>query len=71
MIDLLTTTEPSTFHTISMWTRVNLLPVLMIMNLVMSWVLYGVVVRNNGWKSDISVAYGYAAVAWSVCVGMV
>ena len=72
MIDSLTTIiEPSTFQTFSMWTRVNLMPVLMVMNLIMSWVVFGVMVKSRGWKSEISSAYGYAAVAWSLCVGMI
>ena len=54
-----------------MWTRVNLMPVLMVMNLIMSWVVFGVMVKSRGWKSEISSAYGYAAVAWSLCVGMI
>ena len=72
MIDSLTTIiEPSTFQTFSVWTRVNLMPVLMVMNLIMSWVVFGVMVKSRGWKSEISSAYGYAAVAWSLCVGMI
>ena len=56
MIDSLTTIiEPSTFQTFSVWTRVNLMPVLMVMNLIMSWVVFGVMVKSRGFIKVIDI----------------
>ena len=49
----------------------NIEPFLLIMNTVMSLVIFCVMAKKRGLMNELTAAYGYAFIAWSICIGLI
>ena len=49
----------------------NIEPFLLIMNTLMSLVIFCVMAKKRGLMNEITAAYGYAFIAWSICIGLI
>ena len=49
----------------------NIEPFLLIMNPLMSFVIFCVMAKKRGLMNELTAAYGYAFIAWSICIGLI
>jgi len=49
----------------------NIEPFLLIMNTLMAFVIFCVMVKKRGLMNELTAAYGYAFIAWSICIGLI
>ena len=49
----------------------NIEPFLLIMNTLMAFVIFCVTAKKRGLMNELTAAYGYAFIAWSICIGLI
>tara|TARA_A100001011_G_C13998119_1_gene710155 strand:+ start:277 stop:450 length:174 start_codon:yes stop_codon:yes gene_type:complete len=49
----------------------NIEPALLVVNTIMSLGIFCVTGWKRGFKDELTAAYGYAFLAWSICIGLI
>ena len=49
----------------------NIEPFLLVLNTLMAFVVFCVTAKKRGLWDELTAAYGYAFIAWSICIGLI
>jgi len=49
----------------------NIEPFLLVLNTIVAFVIFCVTAKKRGLWDELTTAYGYAFVAWSICIGLI
>ena len=49
----------------------NIEPFLLGLNTIMTFVVFCVTAKKRGLWDELTAAYGYAFIAWSICIGLI
>ena len=49
----------------------NIEPFLLVLNTLMAFVIFCVTAKKRGLMNELTAAYGYAFIAWSICIGLI
>ena len=49
----------------------NIEPFLLVLNTLMAFVIFCVTAKKRGLINELTAAYGYAFIAWSICIGLI
>ena len=49
----------------------NIEPFLLVLNTLMAFVVFCVTAKKRGLMNELTTAYGYAFIAWSICIGLI
>ena len=49
----------------------NIEPFLLVLNTLMAFVVFCVTAKKRGLMNELTAAYGYAFIAWSICIGLI
>ena len=49
----------------------NIEPFLLVLNTLMTFVVFCVTAKKRGLWDELTAAYGYAFIAWSICIGLI
>tara|TARA_R110002074_G_scaffold86592_1_gene191156 strand:- start:603 stop:776 length:174 start_codon:yes stop_codon:yes gene_type:complete len=49
----------------------NIEPFLLVLNTIVAFVIFCVTAKKRGLMDELTAAYGYAFVAWSICIGLI
>ena len=49
----------------------NIEPFLLVLNTLMAFVIFCITAKKRGLWDELTAAYGYAFLAWSICIGLI
>ncbi len=49
----------------------NIEPFLLGLNTIMAFVIFCITAKKRGLMNELTAAYGYAFIAWSICIGLI